>query len=144
MTKKGDVELRKLMAEHPDMPLMAKCPSLPCDYDSYYLDVCGAYVETILKPDDVKKKYGHYFGLDSERYYWDEDEAIEDVGEHVFDTWFDVALTHGMENDYSKTPDGLLTEFCDAESGLGDFSEDLAKAIVEDMPWQDYIMVDCW
>lgn len=143
MTKKGDAELRKLMAEHPDMPLMADCPSLPYDFDNYYLDVCGAHVETILKPDDVKKKYRHYFGLDYEKYYWDEDEATEDVAEHVFDAWYDIALEHGMYNDYSKTPDELLTEFCNAESGLGDLSEDLARAIVDDMPWQDYIVVDC-
>lgn len=143
MTKKGDNQLRELIAAHPDMPLIADCPALPSDYDHYWLDVCGASIDTILKPSDVKKKYGDYFGLNDEKYYWDEDDAIEDVTECLFECWFDLALKHGMPYEYKDIPDDALTKFCGAESGMGDFAEDVATCIVEDMSWCKHIVIDC-
>ena len=144
MTKKGDSQLRELMAAHPDMPLIAKCPALPSDYDHYWLDVCGASIDTILKPDDVKRKYGDCYGLNDENYYWDEDDAIEDVAECLFECWFDFALKHGMPYEYKDIPYDALKKFCGAESDMDDFAEDVATRIVEDMPWQDCIVIDCW
>ena len=143
MTERGDMKLRKLMAEHPDMPLMANCPALPSDYDHYWLDVCGASIETILKPGDVERQYGDCLGLNDEKYYWDEDDAVEDVTECLFECWFDLALRHGMPYEYRDIPDDALTEFCGAELSIGDLSEDVARAIVDDMPWQDCIVIDC-
>lgn len=150
MTKRGDHELRELISKHPGMPMMVNSPSLPSDFDTYYLDVCSAGIESILQPDDVNKLYGDYHGLRSDKYYNDPDDAEEDVSEWLFETWFDRAWLHGMSFASTKANDDILTEFCGYEYdyandvSIATMADNLARAIVEDMPWQDYIMISCY
>lgn len=150
MSRKGDEQLRSLMAEHPDLPMMVNSPSLPSDYDTYYLDVCSARVDCILKPDDVEKRYGDYHGLNCEKYYNDEDDAVEDVSEWLFEIWFDKAWLYGMSFASTKANDDILTEFCGYEYDYGNdvsiatMADNVARAIVQDMPWQDYIVIECY
>ena len=145
MGKRDEAKLRKLIAENPTLPIMCLAPSTPSDYDSWYHLVCGASVESILMPDDVAKKYKDACGLNYEKFYNDEDDAVEDVAEALFDIWYDEALRHGMEaTSWAEIPSDKLTSFCGAEANVGDFSEDVARAMVQDMPWHDYIIIDCF
>lgn len=145
MSKRGAAQLRKVVAEHPELPMMVLAPSTPSDFDSWYHDVCGASVESVLKPDDVAKQYKDACGLNYERFYTDEDDAVEDVADALFDAWFDEALRHGMRQmTWDEVPSEMLTEFCGAEMDMADFSGDVARAMVRDMPWQDYVIIDCY
>lgn len=144
---RGETELRKAMAEHPDLPLMANCPSLPSDYDNYWLDVVGVRIESILKPAEVNRQWGDYFGLADDRYYWDDDDAIDAVSDWLFNGWYDEARIHGMAyypwRTHDPSPSDVLTDFCGAESDIGYFADSLARSLVREMPWQDYIVIDC-
>lgn len=155
MSKKTDglalehaAKVAQVIAEHPDLPMMCLAPSTPSDYDTYYHDVCDAKVTGILKPDDVKRRYSGYCGLNCERYYWNDDDAAEDVAEWLFELWYDEAQRHGMGKYESATtiPDDILTWFIGADDGYSayDLAENVAWKLVEDMPWREYIVIDCF
>ena len=142
-------KVAQIIAEHPDLPMMCLAPSTPCDFDSYYHEVCGASVDSILKPYEVERKYGTYCGLSDEKYYTDETDAMEDVAEWLFESWYDVAVRYGMNNGplgLVESNDDRLTEFIGADNSYtaADLSENVAWKIVEDMPWHDYIVIDCY
>lgn len=138
-------KVAQVIAEHPGLPMMCLAPSTPCDYDSYYHDVCGASVEYILKPREVERKYDTYCGLNDEKYYTDESDAAEDVSQWLFELWWDTAQEHGFTKGiWEGIPSDMLTEFCGAERNLGDFCDDVADALVGDMPWHEYVVIDCY
>ena len=143
-------KIAKVIADNPGVPIMCLAPSTPSDYDTYYHDACSASVDWILKPFEVEKTCGHTFGLNGERYYSDETDAMEDVAEWLFEGWWDEAMLHGMKggnrSDWTVSNDDILTEFCgetDAYS-MYDLSENVAWKIVEDLPWRKYIIIDCY
>ena len=142
-------KVAKVIAEHPGLPMMCLAPSTPSDYDSYYHDVYEASVEYILKPREVERKYGTYCGLSDERYCTDETDAVEDVAEWLFEGWYDVAVRHGMFDGplgLTESNDDRLTAFIGADDSYtaADLSENVARKIVEDMPWREYIVIGCW
>ena len=142
-------QIAEVIAANPGMPIMCLAPSTPSDYDSYYHDACRASVVSILKPFDVDRKYGDFRGLNSERYYTDEADAMEDVAEWLFEIWYDVSLEHGMSNGplgLVESNDDRLTKFIGADEGYTayDLAENVAWKIVEDMPWHDYVVIDCY
>lgn len=144
-------EIRNLLEEHPNLPIMVLAPSVCGDYDSYYHDATDASVVGILKPDDVKRQCGDYEGLNPEKYYNDYDDAAEDVSECLFDSWMDHAIRHGCEPFHKdKAPDDILTEFCGYEYdythdvSMATMADNLASEIVNYMPWQDYIVIKCY
>ena len=117
----------QVIAEHPDLPMMCLAPSTPSDYDSYYHDVVGASVQKILFPNEVAELYGDFYGLDSDRYYDD----VDDVSEHIEDYWL-------WDNDHGKP-----MEQTDDNEWVKVY-EPIARMMAEDMPWHEYIVIDCF
>lgn len=139
----------QVIAEHPNTPMLCLAPSTTTDYDTYYHDVARADVQHILKPHEVNRKYGTYCGLSDGKYYDDETDAMEDVAEWLFEGWYDVAVRHGMSNGslgLTESNDDRLTCFIGADASYTayDLAENVAWEIVEDMPWHEYIVIDCY
>ena len=145
-------QVRDVLDAHPSLPIMVLAPSVPTDYDSCYHDVIDADVQYVLQPDDVHRANAHkandgYVGLDYEKFYTDEDDAVEDVSEWLFDVWYNEAIRHGMpfRSPYGEpTQSDALTEFCGASSDMGNFSDTVARAMVRDMPWREYVIIYCY
>lgn len=141
-------KVAQVIAEHPDLPMMVLAPSTPSDYDSWYHDVTDARVDSVLKPDDVYKKYGSYCGLNVEKYYTDDDDAREDISEWLFEIWYDQASLNGMRQrrEITVSNDDELTEFIGADYRYTayELAENVAWKYVEDMPWHEYIVIDCY
>lgn len=150
-------KVAQVIAENPDLPIKVLAPSTPSDYDTYWHDVTDASVAWLLYPDEVQgnalnSDMRRYVGLNYERIYSDEDDAVEDVSGWIFERWFDFARDNGMryESDYrNKAMDDALTEFCGYEYdyehnvSIDCMAEALASKLVEDMPWHEYIVIDC-
>lgn len=120
-------KVAQVIAEHPDLPMICLAPSTPSDFDSWYHDVCGAEVRKMLFPNEVASLYGDFFGLNCERYYDDP----EDVSEHIEDYWlWDGDHGRPMEQD-------------DDEDWVRVYRP-IADMMAEDMPWHEYIVIDCY
>lgn len=118
----------QVIAEHPDLPMMCLAPSTPSDYDSYYHNVCGASVQRLLFPHEVMKLYdGHTFYLDEGRTYDDLDEVADEISDWLWDNECGKAL-HRFE----------------AAELWGDVYGPIARMMAEDMPWHEYIVIDCY
>lgn len=117
----------QVIAEHPDLPMMCLAPSTPSDYDSWYHDVMGAEVRRMLFPNEVAELYGDFYGLDSDRYYDD----VDDVSERIEDYWL-------WDNDHGKP-----MEQTDDNEWVKVY-EPIARMMAEDMPWHEYIVIDCF
>ena len=125
-------KVAQVIAEHPDLPMMCLAclaPSTPSDYDSYYHDVCGASVQRMLFPLEVEKLYGDTYGVETERYFDDVDEVAEEIEDWL---WDNKAGTKGSK----KVP-------CDTESWIKTYRP-IARMMAEDMPWHEYIVIDCY
>lgn len=120
-------QIAEVIAANPGMPIMCLAPSTPSDYDSYYHDVTGAEVKRMLFPNEVAELYGDFYGLDCDRYYDD----VDDVSERIEDYWL-------WDNDHGKpmeqTDDGEWVRVY----------QPIADMMAEDMPWNDYIVIDCY
>ena len=145
MDVKEAKQVREVLNANPDLPIMLLTPSTTSydGYNSYYHEGIEAEVQNILRPFEVNRKTGSYWGLSDEKYYTDEDDAAESVAEFLFYVWDDTAREHGFSPSYTAIPDDALTEFCGhgKHASLSDMSEDLARHIVEDMPWQKYVVI---
>lgn len=120
-------KVAQVIAEHPDLPMMCLAPSTPCEYDTYYHDVCGASVESVIRPLEVENLYGGLYGLNPERYYADLDEVAEDIEDWLWD------CDHGLWL-YQEEDSGAWV----------DVYRPIARMMAEDMPWQEYIVIDCY
>ena len=155
MSSKGHEQLMRLMTEHPDMPLIADVPHTPGDHDRYYVEVAGAYVQSLLDANEVSIRYDCSFGLDPRRTYWDEDDVAEEVIDWLLDRWYDQAWVHGMMYDHYTRRRGMskdeeLTKYCgygyDLAHGvsLARMAETLAFELVRAMPWREHIIIECY
>lgn len=139
-------KLSEVIAERPDIPVICLAPSR-------FMYATGARVEWLLDPWEAQgSAYDaeRYVGLDYERVYSNEDDAVEDVSEWLFENWWDCAIRHGMhESCRGEAPDDVLTEFCGYEysypgNSIANMCDDVARAIVRDMPWHEYVSIDCY
>lgn len=152
-------QIAKVIAGHPGLPVKVLAPSTPSDFSTYWHDAYGASIEWLLYPTEVQGDYWkdrshwerHYVGLNDEKIYSDEDDAVDDVSEWLFGVWYDEAHKHGMGQLESATtiPDDLLTTFCGFNYGYSPFSmadmcDEVARAMVRDMPWHETIVIDCY
>lgn len=120
-------EIRRIIAENPELPIMVLAPSTPSDYSSYYHDVTGAEVKQMLFPNEVAELYGDFYGLDCDRYYDD----MDDVSERIEDYWL-------WDNDH-----GNPMQQTDGKEWAKVY-EPIADMMAEDMPWHEYIVIDCY
>ncbi|MBR3328890.1 MAG: hypothetical protein IKG22_16390 [Atopobiaceae bacterium] len=144
-------QVRDVLDANPSLPVVLLTDSGPSDYPSYYHIGIEARVEPLLWPDVVEMQ-GRTFGLNTEKVYNDEDDAVDDVAEWLFEVWWDHAFEHGMRRVRigDEAPDDVLTEFCgyeydyDGEVSLGIMADYVAREIVADMPWQSYVVIRGW
>ncbi len=108
--------------------MICLAPSTPTDFDTYYHDVCGASVEGLLRPLEVERLYGGLYGLNPERYYTDVDEAAEDIEDWLWDS-----------GSYGNGA-GTVSDF----ATWAPIYRPIARMMAEDMPWHDYIVIDCF
>ena len=120
-------KVAQIIAENPDLPMMCLAPSTPSDYDSYYHDVYGASVCKMLFPNEVAELYGDFYGLDCDRYY----DNIDDVAERIDEYWL-------WENGHGS----LLQR--GSNSAWNKVYGPIAKMMARDMPWHEYIVIDCY
>lgn len=125
------VKVAQVISEHPDLPMLCLAPSTPSDYDSWYHDITGAEVKKMLFPNEVAEMYGDFYGLDCDRYYDD----VDEVSERIEDYWlWDGG--HGMPLQgfgASIIPDLWLKVY-----------RPIADMMANDMPWHEYIVLDCY
>lgn len=123
-------KVAQVIAEHPDLPMMCLAPSTPSDYDSYYHDVYGASVQRILFPLEVEKLYGDTYGIETERYFNDVDEVAEEIEDWLWDS-----TDAGARNSWQ--------EVYDMHAWVETYRP-IARMMAEDMPWHEYIVIDCY
>lgn len=123
-------KVAQVIAEHPDLPMICLAPSTPSDYDSYYHDVCGASVQKMLFPLEVEKLYGDTYGIETERYFNDVDEVAEEIEDWLWDST-DVGARNSWQEAY------------DMHAWVETYRP-IARMMAEDMPWHDYIVIDCY
>ena len=128
-------KVAQVIAEHPDLPMMCLAPSTPSDYDSYYHDVCGASVQRILLPLEVEDLYGHTYGINPERYFSDVDEVAEEIEDWLWDSECGQFWDSEHQNlkCYDWVTDGWVQTY-----------RPIARMMAEDMPWHEYIVIDCY
>jgi len=124
-----------VIAEHPGLPMMCLAPSTPSEYDSYYHDVYGASVERILFPLEVEKLYGDTYGINPERYYSDIDEVAEEIEDWLWDS--ECGQFWDKEHQNMKCHDWVT-------DGWVQTYRPIARMMAEDMPWHEYIVIDCY
>ena len=120
-------EILGVISHYPNLPVMVLAPSTPSDYSTYYHDVCGASVQKILFPNEVAELYGDFYGLDYDRYYDD----VDDVSERIEDYWL-------WDNDHGRP----MLQHDDGEWHR--VYRPIADMMAEDMPWHEYIVIDCY
>lgn len=128
-------KVAQVIAEHPGLPMMCLAPSTPSEYDSYYHDVYGASVERILFPLEVEKLYGDTYGINPERYYSDVDEVAEEVEDWLWDS--ECGQFWDKEHQNLKCHDWVT-------DGWVQTYRPIARMMAEDMPWHEYIVIDCY
>lgn len=128
-------KVAQVIAEHPDLPMICLAPSTPSDYDSYYHDVCGASVQKMLFPLEVEDLYGHTYGINPERYFSDVDEVAEEIEDWLWDSECGQFWDSEHQNlkCYDWVTDGWVQTY-----------RPIAHIMAEDMPWHEYIVIDCY
>lgn len=132
-------KVAKVIAEHPDLPMICLAPSTPSDYDSWYHDVFGANVKQMLFPNEVAELYGDFYGLNCERYYDDKDEVEEECYDWLWDNC-------GSDIDCHMPKPVCLNDLCQVVA-MNRFAKTygpIARMMAEDMPWHDYIVIECY
>ena len=141
------MQVRAVLNANPDLPVMLLAPSVGGEYESYYHEGVSAFVERVLMPREVGRELGTDCGLNEERYYTDGDGAAQDVAEWLFEGWYDAARESGLFPTWRGIPDDDLTAFCGLEyayeegASLAVMADRLAGAMVEAMPWREYVIV---
>lgn len=143
--KDAQAQLRRLMEDHPEMPVICLANGVDSDeYCSYYCEVHVAHVERLLFTRDVSEKW---IRLPHQLYY-DEEDAIEDVADGLITQWANYAREEGgMVMWRELNPARFLTSFCGFDGSgytLGYMATDMAERIVPMLPWEDYIVIDCY
>lgn len=123
-------KVAQVIAEHPDLPMMCLAPSTPSDYDSYYHDVYGASVQRMLFPLEVEKLYGDTYGIETERYFNDVDEVAEEIEDWLWDST-DIGTKENRPEAYGM-------------HAWVETYRPIARMMAEDMPWHEYIVIDCY
>jgi hypothetical protein len=128
-------KVTQVIAEHPDLPMICLAPSTPSDYDSYYHDVCGASVQRMLFPLEVEKLYGDTYGIETERYFNDVDEVAEEIEDWLWDSKCGQFWDNEHQNlkCHDWVTDGWIQTY-----------RPIARMMAEDMPWHEYIVIDCY
>lgn len=126
--KERQKEIRRIIAENPELPIMVLAPSTPSDYSSYYHDVYGASVQRMLFPLEVEKLYGDTYGIETERYFNDVDEVAEEIEDWLWDS---SSYGNGV---------GTISDF----ATWVPIYRPIARMMAEDMPWHEYVVIDCY
>lgn len=132
-------KVAQVIAEHPDLPMICLAPSTPCDFDSYYHDVCGASVKKLLFPSEVQKLYGDSYYLDLDRTYDDMDEVEEECYDWLWDNCGRDIVGHA--------PKPVCLNDIHEVRAMDTFAKrygHIARMMAEDMPWHEYIVIDCY
>ena len=143
----AQAQLRKLMAEHPDLTVICWADSL--DADEYggaqFCQVESAHIESLLMVGEIKG-YRPKLPLPMSLYY-DDDEAVEDLADGLLGRWTSHARDNGMFMMEELYPERFLTKYCGydywARYTLDDMAHDLAERIVPTLPWKEYIVIGC-
>lgn len=128
-------EILEVISHYPNLPVMVLAPSTPSDYSTYYHDVYGASVERILFPLEVEKLYGDTYGINPERYYSDVDEVAEEIEDWLWDS--ECGQFWDSEHQNLKCHDWVT-------DGWVQTYRPIARMMAEDMPWHEYIVIDCY
>jgi hypothetical protein len=144
----AQAQLRKLMAKHPDLPVICLADSL--DADEYggaqFCQVESAHIESLLMVGKIKGD-GPKLPLPMSLYY-DEDDAVEDLADGLLARWISHARDYGMVMREELYPDRFLMMFCGYDYWtriytFDDMAHDLAERIVSTLPWKKYIVIVC-
>lgn len=120
-------QLADILFRRTDLPIIISAPCTPEDFDYWYHEVVSVKVCSLLNTEDVEKEYGEAFGLPLERYYDD----VDEVSERILDYWL-------YDNDHGKP----MERFDDDE--WTDTYKPIADMMARDMPWQEYIVIECY
>lgn len=123
-------EILGVISHYPNLPVMVLAPSTPSDYSTYYHDVYGASVQRILFPLEVEKLYGDTYGIETERYFNDVDEVAEEIEDWLWDST-DIGTKENRPEAY------------DMHAWVETYRP-IARMMAEDMPWHEYIVIDCY
>lgn len=138
--RKNAEQVRDVLEQNPDLPVIMITENGPDDYAWYYHEGVEASVDWLL--------FGEFCNglVQFDKIYNDQDEVQDEIAEGLFESWWDCAVEHGMRSKVriEDAPSNLLTEFCDAESDLGDFADTLARAISESLPWGKWVVIRAW
>lgn len=138
--RKNAEQVRNVLEQNPDLPVIMITENGPDDYAWYYHEGVEASVDWLL--------FGEFCDgmVQFDKIYNDEYEVEDEIAERLFESWWDCAVDHGMPNRVriEDAPSDLLTEFCGAESNLGDFADALARAICESLPWSKWVVIRAW
>lgn len=138
--RKNAEQVRNVLEQNPDLPVIMITENGPDDYAWYYHEGVDASVDWLL--------FGEFCDgmVQFDKTYNDEDEVEDEIAERLFESWWDCAIVHGMcgKMRIEDAPSDLLTEFCGAESNLGDFADALARAISDSLPWSKWVVIRAW
>lgn len=142
LNRQSAERVRAVLEQNPELPMITITENGPDDYAWYYHEGVEASVDWLLFGEFCKDVPG----IQYDKIYNDEDEVQNEIAEGLFESWWDCAVEHGMPNRVriEDAPSDLLTDFCDAESNLGDFADTLARAISESLPWGKWVVVRAW
>ena len=138
--RKNAEQVRNVLEQNPDLPVIMITENGPDDYAWYYHEGVDASVDWLL--------FGEFCDgmVQFDKIYNDEGEVEDEIAERLFESWWDCAIVHGMcgKMRIEDAPSDFLTEFCGAESNLGDFADALARAICESLPWGKWVVIRAW
>lgn len=139
--RKNAEQVRNVVEQNPNLPVIMITENGPDDYAWYYHEGVEASVDWLL--------FGEFcdgVGVQFDKIYNDEGEVEDEIAECLFESWWDCAIRHGMRGKMrvEEIPSDFLTEFCGAESNLGDFADTLARAINESLPWSKWVVIRAW
>lgn len=138
---KNAEQVRNVLEQNQGLPVIMLTENGPDDYSWYYHEAVEAKAEWLL--------FGEFcegVGIQFDKIYDDEDEVEDEIAESLFDSWWDCAVDHGMRSKVriEENPSDVLTEFCGAESNLGDLADTLAHAISDSLPWSKWVVIRAW
>lgn len=128
-------EILEVISHYPNLPVMVLAPSTPFDYSTYYHDAYGASVQRMLFPLEVEKLYGDTYGINPECYYSDVDEVAEEIEDWLWDS--ECGQFWDKEHQNLKCHDWVT-------DGWVQTYRPIARMMAEDMPWHEYIVIDCY
>ena len=126
-------DVRKVMAEHPDLPIIVIGEQVSyAEWNYCYLEKLKATTAHLLFPSDATL-YG-CCGLDDFKIYDDFDDVRDAIAEELYLGWEMYASKHR----------GGTTYLIDARDGgisISDMVETLAEAIAGEQPWREYVVI---